>query len=163
MAIVKCRNCGKQIDRDLAIAISAKRYVCSEECKDELIKKDNSKIAKPKSNIKNKEKQQILDYVKSITNNSIDVKLEAIKLSKMLKNNSSFTLSGIKYTLWYIANIEHKKISGIGIVPYYYEKARKYYQWKSRMKKEVLSNNNIECNEIVIVRKNKYLDEDIFD
>ena len=31
------------------------------------------------------------------------------------------------------------------------------------MKKEVLSNNDVECNEIVIVRKNKYLDEDIFD
>lgn len=157
MAIVKCRNCGKQIERDLAIVISNRRYVCSNECKNELENK-----AKPNSN-QSEERKELISYLTKLSVGKINYPKETALLKKMLKENPNFSISGIKYTIWYLVKIEKKKINGFGLVPYYYEKAAKYYFNLQKAKKKIKEAKFKQDEEIVIVKTNKYIEEDIFD
>lgn len=160
MVMVKCRNCGKQIDKNLAITISNRRYACSEECKNELEKKKLEKKSKPNQS---KEKAELISYLEQISIEKINYPKETAVLKKMLKENPNFYISGIKYTLWYLVNIEKKKINGFGLVPYYYEKASKYYSSLKKIGKQVKEIKLKPDEEIIIVRTNKYVEEDIFD
>lgn len=160
MVMVKCRNCGKQIDKNLAITISNRRYACSEECKNELEQKE---LEKSKSNEVKKARAELLDYLKEKSVGKIDFPKEMAYLKKMLKENPDFSISGIKYTLWYLIEIKKKKINGFGLVPYYYEQAKKYYDNLQKARNHIKQIELKPDEEIIIVRTNKYVEEDIFD
>jgi len=62
-----------------------------------------------------------------------------------MKDDSSITYGGIKYTLWYLVNIEDKNLfdsdnfngSILNLVPTCYMKAKKYCEEMIKLKKEI--------------------------
>ena len=131
---VKCRQCGKQIERDAAIELRKGWYVCSEQCHNEwqLAHEQKSSTVAEKSSMR-----QLTDYVQSYAPDTAWVKFGA-NVQRMCKDG--MTIAGIHYTLRYMR--EHEQIQldgdGLGLVQWYYDAAKKFYQWQQRMKKQVL-------------------------
>lgn len=130
---VKCRQCGKQIDKSTAIEIKPRIYVCSEQCHNEwqLAHKQKSVPATEKSQMR-----QLTDYVQSYAPNTAWFKFGA-NVQRMCKDG--MTIAGIHHTLRYMREHEQMQLDGdgLGLVQWYYDAAKKFYQWQQRMKKQV--------------------------
>lgn len=152
---VKCRQCGNQVDKSLAIEIKPRQYVCSQQCADDyrLAHEKQKPQDKPLSDMR-----QLTDYVQSYAPNTAWVKFGA-NVQRMCKDG--MTISGIHYTLRYMR--EHEQVQmygdGLALVPYYYDQARNYYQWQQRMKQQVAGWVPVD-EDAVIVRHDK--EEDVF-
>lgn len=152
---VKCRHCGKQVDKSLAIEIKPRQYVCSQQCADDY------RLAHEKHNSQDKplsDMRRLTNYVKSYAPNTAWVKFGA-NVQRMCKDG--MTIAGIHYTLRYMR--EHEQVQmygdGLALVPYYYDQARNYYQWQQRMKQQVAGWVPSD-DDAVIVRLDK--EEDVF-
>lgn len=119
MHIVKCVYCNKNfdIDSEKYQKINSRRYAhlnCNEQA--------------------NISTDDIVRYAKQILKEKANVKLICIQIQKFI--NMGFTYNGIYYTLiyWYEVkkNSADKSMGGIGIVPYIYNEAKKY--WADRHK-----------------------------
>ena len=152
---VKCRQCGKQVDKSSAIEIKPRQYVCSQQCADDyrLTHEKQKPQDKPLSDMR-----RLTDYVQSYAPNTAWVKFGA-NVQRMCKD--SMTIAGIHYTLRYMR--EHEQVQmygdGLALVPYYYDQARNYYQWQQRMKQQVAEWVPVD-EDAVIVRHDK--EEDVF-
>lgn len=144
---VKCKICGQQFDRDKeeCVEMGGRRWAhknCAENI-DMLPKKE-----KPKN-------EQIIftDALKDIFGNSADYP-SAIKLAKKYMEEFGFTFSGMAKTLRYFYQVQNNPIDKskgtIGIIPYVYEDARKYYYSiflaQERNKNILISNKTITIN-----------------
>lgn len=160
MKTVKCRQCKQEIDKNLAIAIAPRIYVCSEECKNQY---ESIKAEKKLEESKKEARKKVVDYfVEICSNDSIDLISFNAQFKRMMSNNPSFTYQGVHYTLWYIRFIENKPITNINIVPYYYEKAMKYNQ-KIKSIKNNICNSDIDKNDVVTICRKREQKEVIFD
>lgn len=152
---IKCRQCGKQVDKSLAVEIKPRQYVCSQQCADDyrLAHEKQKSQDKPLSDMR-----KLTDYVKSYATNTAWVKFGA-NVQRMCKDG--MTIAGIHYTLRYMR--EHETVQmygdGLALVPYYYDQARNYYQWQQRMKQQVAGWVPSD-DDAVIVRHDK--EEDVF-
>ena len=153
--LIKCRQCGKQVDKSTAIEVKPRIYVCSEQCHNEwqLAHEQKSRIVAEKSTMR-----QLTDYVQSYAPDTAWVKFGA-NVQRMCKDG--MTIAGIHYTLRYMR--EHEQVqmygNGLALVPYYYDAARNYYQWQQRMKQQVAEWMPAD-DDAVIVRHDK--EEDVF-
>lgn len=152
---VKCRQCGKQVDKSSAIEIKPRQYVCSQQCADDY------RFAHEKHNSQDKplsDMRRLTNYVQSYAPNTAWVKFGA-NVQRMGKDG--MTIAGIHYTLRYMR--EHEQVQmygdGLALVPYYYDQARNYYQWQQRMKQQVAGWVPAD-DDAVIVRHDK--EEDVF-
>lgn len=115
--LVKCVYCEKNIDRDKDdfIQTPQKRYAHSD-----------CHLEHQKEQIQRKELEL---YVRDLLGDNINFGM----LNKQIKNYQDeygFTISGILGTLHYITVVEglsFSKSQGIGLVPYYYNKAKIYW------------------------------------
>lgn len=152
---VKCRQCGKQVDKSSAIEIKPRQYVCSQQCADiyRLAHEKQKPQNKPLSDVR-----RLTDYVQSYAPNTAWVKFGA-NVQRMCKDG--MTIAGIHYTLRYIREYEGKQVQGDGLalVPYYYDAAKAYYQWQQRMKQQIAEWTPAD-NEAVVVRYDD--EEDVF-
>lgn len=152
---VKCRQCGKQVDKSTAIEVKSRIYVCSEQCHNEwqLAHEQKGKSVSEKSPMR-----QLTDYVQSYAPDTAWVKFGA-NVQRMCKDG--MTISGIHYTLRYMR--EHEQVQmygdGLALVPYYYDASRAYWNWQQRMKQQVAGWTPAD-NDAVIVRHDK--EEDVF-
>lgn len=130
---VKCRQCGKQVDKSTAIEIKPRMYVCSEQCNNEwqLAHEQKSKPVAEKSPVR-----KLTDYVQTYAPNTAWVKFGA-NVQRMCKDG--MTVAGIHYTLWYMREHEHMQLDGdgLGLVQWYYDAAKNFFQWQQRMKQQV--------------------------
>lgn len=130
---VKCRQCGKQVDKSTAIEIKPRTYVCSEQCYNEW---QSTHEQKSKPVAEKSQMRKLTDYVQSYAPNTAWVKFGA-NVQRMCKDG--MTVAGIHYTLWYMR--EHEKMQldgdGLGLVQWYYDAAKNFYQWQQRMKQQV--------------------------
>lgn len=130
---VKCRQCGKQVDKSAAIEIKPRIYVCSEQCNNEwqLAHEQKSRLVAEKSPMR-----KLTDYVQSYAPNTPWVKFGA-NVQRMCKDG--MTVAGIHYTLWYMREHEQMQLDGdgLGLVQWYYDAAKNFYQWQQRMKQRV--------------------------
>ena len=153
--LIKCRQCGKQIERDAAIELRKGWHVCSDACA-EAWQADHA--PKPVQQAPPSPMRQLTDYVQSYAPNTAWVKFAA-NVQRMCKDG--MTIAGIHYTLRYMR--EHEQVQmygdGLALVPYYYDAARNYYQWQQRMKQQVTGWIPAD-NDAVIVRRDK--EEDVF-
>jgi hypothetical protein len=149
MIKVKCRQCGKEIDKNAAILIKSKMYVCSEDCKSSYFNK--TKTPAPM--------RQLTDYVQAYAPDTDWIRFTA--QTKKMISDYGITPQGIQYTLWYIKCYLEKNIKGDGLslVPFYYEEAKRYYVWKKKMKQNISEWEQKDI-EIVVSKTNK--EEDIF-
>lgn len=152
---VKCRQCGKQIERDAAIELRKSWYVCSDAC---VAAWRAAHEPKPVQQSPPSPMRQLTDYVKSYAPNTAWVKFGA-NVQRMCKDG--MTIPGIHYTLRYMR--EHEQVQmygdGLALVPYYYDAARNYYRWQQRMKQQVADWVPAD-DDAVIVRNDK--EEDVF-
>ena len=152
MFFMKCRQCGKEMDKSDAIQIKQRIYVCSCECKEAY-----DKAHKPQDNA-NKDRKMLLDYIKSISPDA-NFRIIGSQLANLMKENPDMTYSGIAYTIRYMNSIGlDVKKSPLGLVKYKYDEAYLYWKWQKEMKRNVAAWHPVENKEIVI--KNK--PEDIF-
>lgn len=131
---VKCRQCGKQIDKSTAIEIKPRTYVCSEQCYNEwqLAHEQKGNPVAEKSPMR-----QLTDYVQSYAPDTAWVKFGA-NVRRMCKDG--MTVAGIHYTLWYMREHEQMQLdgNGLGLVQWYYDAAKNFYQWQQRIKQQVV-------------------------
>ena len=151
--LIKCRQCGKQIERNAAIELRKGWYVCSDACV-EVWKEAHA--PKPKQSELDARKA-LLDYIKSL---DPDVNFPAIAMQlKRMTVEHGMTYAGMRYALWYSINVKELPYKGIGILPYVYDESRRYWNWKQRMKQQV-SVWKPQDDEAVIVRHDD--EEDVF-
>lgn len=131
---VKCRQCGKQVDKSLAIEIKPRQYVCSQQCADDyrLAHEKQKSQNKPLSDIR-----RLTDYVQSYAPNTNWTAL--ITYAKKLCRDSNMTIPGITYCLWYMREIAEVGFDGDGIrlVPYYYDMSKNWYKWRQDMRRQM--------------------------
>lgn len=152
-ASVKCRQCGKQIERDAAIELRKGWYVCSDACAEAWTEayKPRPKQSEPDA------RKALLDYIKSL---DPDANFPAIAMHlKRMTVEHGMTYAGMRYALWYSINIKELPYKGIGILPYVYDESRRYWNWKQRMKQRVAGWTPAD-DDAVIVRHDK--EEDVF-
>lgn len=131
---VKCRQCGKQVDKSSAIEIKPRQYVCSQQCADDY------RLAHEKQNSQDKplsDMRRLTDYVQSYAPNTNWTAL--ITYAKKLCRDSNMTIPGIAYCLWYMREIAEIVFDGDGIrlVPYYYDMSKNWYKWRQDMKRQM--------------------------
>ena len=141
---VKCPYCQNMFDRDKVpfVQLPNKRYAhtsCYNQEQSRLVKEDLDKMAL-ESYIK---KLFELDYVNP----------RILRQIKDFQENYHYSYNGIRQTLIYYFEIKKGDLSkangGIGIVPYVYEEAKKYYE-ALYIAKEKNKNKNIETYKPVI-------------
>lgn len=133
---LKCFNCKEKFDREILIQYNNKNYC--KECYNYVITEE-------------KDKKMLHDYImKKFNIPFVDVRL--LKQIKTFREEYGYTYQGIGYTLWYLEYVEKRKLQKtLGLVPYYYEKAKKYSEEKQR----ILNSTNTKLAEEVIIKIDK--------
>lgn len=155
---MKCRQCGKEIDKDAAIQIKPRIYVCSTECKQKYNAKSVQSSQKNKDNL-----SELKSYIAKLYDGNVNWPL-VMKQLKSMQEDYGYKISGILYTLKYAHDIKEMNFNGnsIGIVPYIYNEAKQFYLQLNQVKKSVDSLQDVCYDELTIVKKvNKQ--EDVFE
>lgn len=123
MPKVKCLICGEYFDKDKEASVKVKNRYVHEKCYEETEEGQRYKLE---------------NYILTLFN------IE--KISPLIKkqidnyhNEKQYAYLGILFTLKYFFEIQNgdvTKAKGIGIVPYVYEDAKKYYEHLSNILKE---------------------------
>ena len=152
--MVKCRQCGKLIDKSNAIQLTNRFYMCSEQCSDEYI---STHQRKPKEPAKRSSYTLLMDYIKQLDPNANFMAITA-QLKRMAADYS-MTYNGMRYALWYSVNIKNLPYKGIGILPYVYQESKDYWDWQQHMKQQV-ADWMPQDDDAIIVRRD--VEENIF-
>ena len=108
------------------------------------------------------EKEKLLKYFSSICCEYVNYAVYNKQLKEIKKQYKDYTYAGMRYCLWYIHEHQKIPIKSIGIVPYYYEEAKRYYNWIQDIRKSLKEyNEEVPQEEKVIIRFER--DEDIFE
>ena len=150
---VKCRQCGKMVDKTNAIQLPNGYYICSEQCRYEWM---TAHAPKPKQ-VVNDDRKALLDYIHHLDPSANFMALTA-QLKRMMADND-MTYAGMRYALWYNINVKQLPYKGIGILPYVYQEAKDYWNWQQRMKQQVAGWTPAD-DDAVIVRHDD--EEDVF-
>ena len=103
--------------------------------------------------------RKLTDYVQTYAPDTEWVKF--VQTAKKMQSDYGLTPKAIHYTLWYMR--EHLRLgfdgSGLPLVPYYAEAAKKYYNWRKKMQ-QVVADWRLEDNDVEVIRQEK--EEDVF-
>ena len=169
--IVKCAICNKAFDANMVpyVKVNSKRYAhktCSISKEEQLAQLE-------------KDKKALEYYIKKLFNiNYVDARIH--KQIKQYVEENNYTYSGIHKSLTYFYEVKGNSIEkangGIGIVPYVYQQAYRYYYalWEAQQKNEnkIVEEYIPTVKEIVIpvpqrkIKKRKlftFLDEEVED
>lgn len=170
--IVKCRYCGKEVEKDVAYKEDGtSMYYCSLTCLNSAVQK---RLKKDKSNYKSEkgtDRRQLTDFIVEIYENkgvdSVRIPWELIgsQMKNMLNEHKDWNYSTLYYTLWYMITIEEKdvlddnSISPLSLIPYYVLKAKEYY-FQTKEIQDSIEKFEIEPPTIIhgtrLPQKNKY-------
>lgn len=124
---VTCAICRERFDRDKypAVLISSRRYAHAT-CAGTLSPEDEQK---------EKDRKALENYIIKLFNlEHMDGRI-TLQIQKYLQDHPDYTYSGIRRTLEYFYEVKKNSLDkangGIGIVPWVYEEAKRYYynQW----------------------------------
>lgn len=131
MALVKCLQCGQSFDRTKIEAIAIGRRYIHATCKPAYDAAQDEKKAKEEAKAKEAE---ALNSLKAYILQLFDTEYINPKISKQIHDFytvNHFTYSGMEKSLRYFFEVKNKPIEdahgGIGIIPYIYEDAKKYW------------------------------------
>lgn len=127
MVKVKCKYCGKQIDRDTAYKFKDKQYCCDENHAKLFVGTDNFY------------KERLLDRLYSFY---IDPNFMSLKTQVEKANREGMKYSGLDMTLDYYLNVlelPYQTQYGIGQFTQYYDQAKRFYSHKNSIKKQLKS------------------------
>ena len=118
---VKCLFCGEQFDRDSVEFVQVKNRYAHKECFDK---------AEASKSQEEKDLKELEEYIMKMFNETF-VNARIRQQIKRMREQYNYSYSGILKSLIYFFDIRRNTIEkangGIGIVPYVYEDARKYY------------------------------------
>ena len=158
MTKVKCKQCGKEIDKKKAICVDNRKYVCSEACQIEYQKAKEEK-EKPREK---SDREKLLDYLNIVLPQPVNWILVTAQIKAMMKTYSAMTYGGMLYTFWYVREVKNKDVTNVSICPYYYEEARAYYRSLQIIKRQIEEYEH-DSGEQTIERTNVRNDEIIFE
>ena len=153
-ALIKCRQCGKQIERESAIELRKGWYVCSDACAEAW---QAAHAPKPKPTMLPDDRTALLDYIKQLDPDTNFIVATA-QIKRMVADYG-MTYAGMRYALWYSINVVNRQYKGISVLPYVYEDAKKYWDWQQRMRQQV-ADWMPQDDDAVIVRRD--VEENIF-
>ena len=149
MATVKCKYCGKEIDKELAIKVGQRTYYCSDECREMADHKRNHS-RQSTANFKPQQgtaRRELTDLIQKYYNEAgyrddeINWQLIGSQI-KNLVNNFGYKYSGIRYCLWYMIEVVEKRLiddsyggSILNLVPYEYKNAEIYWRQQKELEK----------------------------
>lgn len=145
--IVKCLYCGEQFDRDTEKCVKIGRRYAHQECYDKLSDKEKQE---------NLDKSAFWAYIKELYHDDYDF----VSISKQVESyvkQYHFTYSGMLKALKWFYEIQHhskEESNGrVGILPYIYEDARKYYYGIFLAQQRMKESNNfkIDIQEVTIL------------
>ena len=114
----KCALCGESFEKEELTLKSGKKY-CA-----------NCLIIKEEESLKNKSDWDLLfEYICSIYKIKVPTGMMFSQL-KQYRQDYNYTNTGMYYTLKYFYEILESKVledSGLGIIPYFYDKAKRHY------------------------------------
>lgn len=96
------------------------------------------------------ERKALLDYIKSLDPDANFILITA-QLKRML--TEGMTYAGIRYALWYSINVRGMEYKGMGIIPYVYDEAKRYWQWQQQMKAQVAGWKQVDEDAVVVKRQ----------
>ena len=152
-AWVKCLYCGKQFDRLSEPCVKLGRRYAHKECYDS---QDDEDLKKEK------EKSDFFDYLKELYGSDYNF----VAVSKQAENyikQYGFTYSGMLKSLKWFYEVKHndkESANGkIGIIPYIYEDAKKYYYnlYLAQQRNKDVQGYRLEVKEIVIASPRMYV------
>lgn len=162
MAKTKCCFCHKEIDIDSAYK-NSRWYYCDETCFKN--KRDKLKYKPPKE-LPDKTinpRRQLTDYImllyikRGFSKYEIPWQMLMAQIKNLLTENRNFKYSSIKYTLWYMNEIENVNLfdtqsngSVLSLVPFYHEKAKLYYETTIMLKNDIQAFNIKDDKEIKV-------------
>ena len=143
--IVTCRYCKEQLNKEEAVKNGKSSYY-HHDCLEEKAQKENDK--KKESD----EYRSLIEYICKL------YKLDAptgmiLKQIRDMREEYGYKLSGIKLSLQYFYETLENPVlddTGIGIVPYVYEEAKKHYLMKKEVEKSLENYKDDTIQEIVI-------------
>lgn len=95
-------------------------------------------------------RKALLDYIKSLDPDTNFIMVTA-QLKRMLVEG--MTCAGIRYALWYSINVKGMEYKGLGIIPYVYDEAKRYWQWQQQMKAQVAGWKQVDEDAVVVKRQ----------
>ena len=95
-------------------------------------------------------RKALLDYIKNLDRDANFILITA-QLKRMLAEG--MTYAGIRYALWYSINVRGMEYKGMGIIPYVYDEAKRYWQWQQRMKQQIASWQSQDNDAVVVKRQ----------
>lgn len=141
MATVKCRYCGKEIDRDEAYHNEGQKiYYCSLLHLNSANQKRLKKEQKNFKSIKGTDRRQATDllqqlyYDKCVDDARIPWDLLGAQMKNMLDEHKDWNYNTIYGTLWYMTKVKEMDLlsdlssSPLNLVPYYVMEARDYIE-----------------------------------
>ena len=146
-AMVKCLFCGEYFDRNSEPYEKIGRRYVHKTCFDAQSNTEEAKLEK--------DKNEFYEYIKQVTHGDYNY----VAISKQAENyikQYGFTYSGMLKTLKWFYEINHGDKEGskgrIGIIPYIYEDAKKYYYnlYLAQQRNKDINNYTLEVKEIVI-------------
>ena len=156
---MKCRQCGKEINKDNAIQIKPRIYVCSTECE----QKYNAKSVQSsqKASKKCDDLIELKSYINQLYNGNVNWGL-VMRQIKSFKDEYGYTYKQQLYVLKYACEIKDMRFEaqGIGIIPWLFKEAKQFYSQLSSVRKS-LDNIDDLCYDTVIINK-KQETEDVF-
>ena len=109
--MVKCRYCGKELEKDNAYKVGRAVYYCSLECQNSATQKRLKKDQKNFKSIKGTDRRQVTDllqqlyYDKGVSDGRIPWDLIGAQMKNMLDEHKDWTYNTIYATLWYMTKV----------------------------------------------------------
>lgn len=152
-AMVKCLYCGEQFDRLSVPNIKIGRRYAHKECYEQ----QDAEVLKEQQ-----DKHDFFNYIKELYGEDYNY----ISISKQAESyikQYNFTYSGMLKSLQWFYEVKHNSKESangrIGIIPYIYEDAKKYYYnlYLAQQRNKEVQNYRLEVKEIVIASPRMYI------
>lgn len=157
---MKCRQCGKEVNKDAAIQVKPRIYVCSADCE----QKYNAKSVQSsqKESKKCNDLIELKSYINQLYNGNVNWGL-VMRQIKSFKEEYGYTYKQQLWVLKYAYEIKDMcfEAQGIGIIPWLFKEAKQFYSQLSSVRKSL---DNVEslCYDTIIINKKQEI-EDIFE
>lgn len=84
------------------------------------------------------DKKELIAYFTSICSCEINYASTQFALKRMMEDEyKKYTYKGLQYALWYAKVYKGMDIKSIYIATYVYDEAKRYFQWRKKMKDNV--------------------------
>ena len=171
MSKVKCRYCGKDIDKETAYSVKKGQYYCNENHYLSSLEKKKNTTKHSYKSAEGTDRRVFTDAIQDLYVNvygwnksKIRWQILMSQCSNLLKANPTWTYDTILYIIWYMQEILEMNLinkesnwSPLSLVDYYAQEAEQFYNECSAIQKSVENYNNEENQVIIKSNKNKKL------